>query len=144
MRVAPPHPLRQIYQFIFHLFQGCSPKLRKLGFIYIYQNNCPWLVCILALNVTKEAIRLGWRGGGGVKKLILWNNDELLEMYYRLFVIMVSTWLNMSDIQSYINSMHNIITLIIRIYLERKKCISSITSFKCITKFQDKKIYLTH
>ena len=43
---------------------------------------------MLWINGTKEAIRLGGRGGeGGLKKLILQNNDKLLETHYRLIVI---------------------------------------------------------
>ena len=37
---------------------------------------------MLWINGTKEAIRLG-----GLKKLILQNNDKLLETHYRLIVI---------------------------------------------------------
>ena len=46
-----------------------------------------------------------------------------------LLLLMVSTRLDMSHIQSYINSMR-INDFNKKIYLERKKCITSITSFK--------------
>ena len=64
---------------------------------------------MLWTKATKEAIRVGGGGAGGeeggVKKLILQNNDKSLETHYRL---------DMSHIQSYINSMHNIMILIRR------------------------------
>ena len=44
---------------------GILPSSENWG---LYQNNYPQLVCILALNATKEAIRLG--GGRWVKELI--------------------------------------------------------------------------
>ena len=46
-----------------------------------------------------------------------------------LLLLMVSTRLDMSHIQSYINSMHNINDFNNKIYLERKNCITSITLF---------------
>ena len=45
-----------------------------------------------------------------------------------LLLLMASMQLDMSHIQSYINSMHNDFNNK-KIYLERKKCITSITSF---------------
>ena len=45
-----------------------------------------------------------------------------------LLLLMASTRLDMSHIQSYINSMRNN-DFNKKIYLERKKCITSITSF---------------
>ena len=50
--------------------------------------------------------------GGGLKKLILRNNDKSLETHYRL---------DMSHIQSYINSMGNIVILIIIRSIEKEK-----------------------
>ena len=67
---------------------------------------------MLWTNATKETIRLRKEGGGGLKKLILQNNDKSFEMHYRLIVINASTQLDMSHIQSYINSMGNIMILI--------------------------------
>ena len=46
-----------------------------------------------------------------------------------LLLLMASTRLDMSHIQSYINSMRNNDFNQKKIYLERKKCITSITSF---------------
>ena len=79
---------------------------------------------ILALNPTKEAIRLG----GGLKKLILRNNDKSSETHYKL-LLMASTRLDMSHIESCINSMRNNDFKNKKTYLERKRCITSITSF---------------
>ena len=76
-----------------------------LGMLFGSYRN--WL-----LNATKEAIRLG-EGGGGLKKLIVRNNDKSSKIHYRL-LLMVSTQLDMSHIQSYINSMLKIIILIRR------------------------------
>ena len=62
-------------------------------------------------NGTKEAIRL-W----GLKKLILRNNDKSSETHYRLIVINhILTQVSHNDFNN-------------KIYLERKKCITSITS----------------
>ena len=47
----------------FIYFMGILPSSENWG---LYQNNYPQLVCILALNATKEAIRLGG-GGDGLK-----------------------------------------------------------------------------
>ena len=99
----PPETINlSIHIFIFHLFQGCSPKLRKLGLISKW---LPQLVCILALNATKEAIMTNHQ-----KRII----DLLL---------MTSTQLDMSHIQSYTNSMRNIMILTIRSILRKKKSV---------------------
>ena len=65
---------------------------------------------MLWTNATKETIRLR-KVGGGLKKLILQNNDKSFEMHYRL-IVNASMQLDMSHIQSYINSMGNIMILI--------------------------------
>ena len=46
----------------FIYFRGILPRSENWG---LYQNNYSQRVCILALNATKEAIRLGGVGGGG-------------------------------------------------------------------------------
>ena len=66
---------------------------------------------MLITNATKETIRLRNVGGGGLKKLILQNNDKSFEMHYKL-IVNASMQLDMSHIQSYINSMGNIMILI--------------------------------
>ena len=77
---APPWDNKSINSYFIY-FMGILPSSENWG---LYQNNYPQLVCILALNATKEAIGLG---GKGVEIWILWNNDKSLEMHYRLIVI---------------------------------------------------------
>ena len=77
---TPPWDNRSINSYSYFIyFPGVLPSSENWG---LYLNNYPRLVCILALNATKEAIRLG-----GLKKLILWNNDKSWETHYRLNVI---------------------------------------------------------
>ena len=89
---------------------GILPSSENWG---LYQNNYPQLVCILALYATKEAIRLGggWGGGGGGKV----EKINLAKHTIDLLLLLASMRLDMSRIQSYINSMCNIMILIIRI-----------------------------
>ena len=49
----------------FIYFRGVLPSSENWG---VYQNNYPWLVCVLALNATKE-LEEG-RGGRGVELVI--------------------------------------------------------------------------
>ena len=63
---------------------------------------------MLWTNATKEAIRLG-----GLKKLILQNNDKSSKMHYKLIVIN-GVYATRHATHSYINSMRNIIILILR------------------------------
>ena len=65
----------------------------------------------------------------GLKKLILRNNDKYRKRSIDLLLLMESTRLDMSHIQSYINSMPNNNFNNKKIYLERKKCIMLITLF---------------
>ena len=47
----PPTRDNKSINLYFIYFRGVLPNL--------YQNDYPWLACILALNATKKAIRLG-------------------------------------------------------------------------------------
>ena len=63
-----------------------------------------------------------------------------------LLLLMASTRLDMSHIQSYINSMCNIMVLIIRRSIQKEKSVlrQQPRSMPNIIKFQEKKNYLTH
>ena len=78
MAFATP-PDNKSFNSYFIYFRGVLPSSENWG---LYQNNYSQLVCILALNATKKAIRLG-----GLKKLILQNNDKSSETHYKRIIV---------------------------------------------------------
>ena len=123
-------PWDKSFIFLIHIsfISGCSPKLRKLGFTSKWLT--PRLVCILALNATKEAIRFG---GGGGTKLILQNNDQSSEMHYRLIVIN-GVYATSYVTHSIINSMCNIMIWFKQQDLFRKEKVYYVNNLvQCIT-----------